>query len=154
MSTALSFLFALLVMLCVGAIIRRDPNKWYGEMSCRNCGYRWNSRRTTPPARCPKCGTKEIQVVTEASKNSLKQPLPNTGSHVDLSAVASDPLYDQAVHVVLTTGRPSASLIQRHLRIGYNQAAGFLDAMESAGLVSPTNDRGARELLVPMKEAD
>ena len=51
---------------------------------------------------------------------------------------ASDPLYDQAVEVVRTNQRASISLVQRHLRIGYNRAARLIEAMESAGIVKGT----------------
>jgi S-DNA-T family DNA segregation ATPase FtsK/SpoIIIE len=61
----------------------------------------------------------------------------------------SDPLYDQAVDIVLRTRRPSISLVQRHLRIGYNRAARLLEQMEHAGLVSTMQSNGNREVLVP-----
>ena len=61
----------------------------------------------------------------------------------------SDPLYDQAVAIVLKTRRPSISLVQRHLRIGYNRAARLIEQMERAGLVSPMQTNGNREVLVP-----
>jgi len=64
----------------------------------------------------------------------------------------SDPLYDQAVAVVLKTRRASISLVQRHLRIGYNRAARLIEAMEVAGLVSAMQSNGNRELLVPAGE--
>ncbi len=60
-----------------------------------------------------------------------------------------DPMYDQAVQIVLQTRRPSISLVQRHLRIGYNRAARLIEAMERAGLVSPMNAAGNREVLAP-----
>jgi S-DNA-T family DNA segregation ATPase FtsK/SpoIIIE len=60
-----------------------------------------------------------------------------------------DPLYDRAVEVVLKNQKASISLVQRHLAIGYNKAANLLEAMEKAGLVSPMNARGQREILVP-----
>ena len=63
----------------------------------------------------------------------------------------ADPMYDQAVEVVLKTRRPSISLVQRHLRIGYNRAARMIEAMEKAGLVSPANGAGNREVLAPEK---
>jgi len=63
--------------------------------------------------------------------------------------VEADPMYDQAVQVVLKTRRPSISLVQRHLRIGYNRAARMIEAMERAGLVSAMNGAGGREVLVP-----
>jgi S-DNA-T family DNA segregation ATPase FtsK/SpoIIIE len=61
----------------------------------------------------------------------------------------ADPLYDQAVQVVLQTRRPSISLVQRHLRIGYNRAARLIEQMEQAGLVSAMQANGNREVLVP-----
>jgi S-DNA-T family DNA segregation ATPase FtsK/SpoIIIE len=60
----------------------------------------------------------------------------------------SDPLYDQAVQIVLQNKRASISLVQRHLRIGYNRAARLIEDMERAGLVSPMATNGNREILV------
>jgi S-DNA-T family DNA segregation ATPase FtsK/SpoIIIE len=60
-----------------------------------------------------------------------------------------DPMYDQAVAIVLKTRRPSISLVQRHLRIGYNRAARLIEQMERAGLVSAMQTNGNREVLVP-----
>jgi S-DNA-T family DNA segregation ATPase FtsK/SpoIIIE len=62
-----------------------------------------------------------------------------------------DPLYDQAVDIVVRTRRPSISLVQRHLRIGYNRAARLIEDMERAGLVSPMQTNGNREVLVAAK---
>jgi len=59
----------------------------------------------------------------------------------------NDPLYDQAVEVVLKNRRASISLVQRHLRIGYNRSARLIEAMEKAGLVSAMDGRGGREVL-------
>jgi DNA segregation ATPase FtsK/SpoIIIE, S-DNA-T family len=64
----------------------------------------------------------------------------------------ADALYDQAVEIVLKTRRPSISLVQRHLRIGYNRAARLIEAMEKAGLVSPMQSNGNREVLAPNRE--
>ena len=60
-----------------------------------------------------------------------------------------DNLYDQAVAVVLKNRRASISLVQRHLRIGYNRAARLLEQMEQSGLVSTMQSNGNREILVP-----
>jgi len=65
----------------------------------------------------------------------------------------ADPLYDQAVEVVLKNRRASISLVQRHLRIGYNRAARLLEDMEKAGMVSAMQSNGNREILVPQREA-
>ena len=59
-----------------------------------------------------------------------------------------DPLYDEAVAIIFKNRRASISLVQRHLRIGYNRAARLLDAMESAGIVSEMRSNGNREILV------
>ncbi len=66
----------------------------------------------------------------------------------------SDPLYDQAVAVVLKTRRPSISLVQRHLRIGYNRAARLIEQMERSGLVSPMQSNGNREVLAPASASE
>jgi S-DNA-T family DNA segregation ATPase FtsK/SpoIIIE len=63
----------------------------------------------------------------------------------------SDPLYDQAVEIVTKSRRASISLVQRHLRIGYNRAARLIEQMERAGLVSSMATNGNREVLVPSK---
>jgi S-DNA-T family DNA segregation ATPase FtsK/SpoIIIE len=63
----------------------------------------------------------------------------------------ADPLYDQAVEIVLKNRRASISLVQRHLRIGYNRAARLLEDMERAGLVSAMQSNGNREILGPAR---
>jgi S-DNA-T family DNA segregation ATPase FtsK/SpoIIIE len=63
----------------------------------------------------------------------------------------ADPLYDEAVAMVLKTRRASISLVQRHLRIGYNRAARLIEEMERAGLVSAMQTNGNREVLVPAR---
>lgn len=60
-----------------------------------------------------------------------------------------DPMYDQAVEVVLKNRKASISLVQRHLKIGYNRAARLVEDMEKAGLVSAMNGQGQREILAP-----
>lgn len=62
-----------------------------------------------------------------------------------------DPMYDQAVEVVLKNRRASISLVQRHLKIGYNRAARLVEEMENAGLVSAMSGSGQREILVPAR---
>jgi S-DNA-T family DNA segregation ATPase FtsK/SpoIIIE len=65
-----------------------------------------------------------------------------------------DPLYDQAVQIVLETRKASISGVQRRLKIGYNRAARMVETMEAAGLVGPLQSNGSREILVPSSQSD
>jgi len=76
------------------------------------------------------------------------------GSVTGFTDAESDPLYDQAVELVLKNRRASISSVQRYLRIGYNRAARLLEQMEQAGLVSPMQANGNREILVKGGRAD
>ena len=67
------------------------------------------------------------------------------------SSGEKDPLYDQAVEVVLKNRKASISLVQRHLKIGYNRAARLVEDMEKAGLVSSMSSSGQRDILVPAR---
>ena len=69
----------------------------------------------------------------------------------DGAAGEKDPLYDQAVEIVLKNRKASISLVQRHLKIGYNRAARLVEDMEKAGLVSAMSSSGQRDILVPQR---
>jgi DNA segregation ATPase FtsK/SpoIIIE, S-DNA-T family len=56
------------------------------------------------------------------------------------------------VEIVLKNRKASLSLVQRHLKIGYNRAARMLEEMENAGVVSAMGTNGQREILVPVRE--
>ncbi|HEY1089492.1 MAG TPA: DNA translocase FtsK 4TM domain-containing protein [Burkholderiaceae bacterium] len=68
------------------------------------------------------------------------------------AAGEADPMYDQAVAIVLQHRKASISLVQRHLRIGYNRAARLLEQMEKSGLVSSMATNGNRDLIVPKRD--
>ena len=70
------------------------------------------------------------------------------------NAEEDDALYDEAVRFVTETRRASISSVQRKLRIGYNRAARLIEAMEMAGVVSPMNTNGSREVLAPPSNRD
>jgi S-DNA-T family DNA segregation ATPase FtsK/SpoIIIE len=72
----------------------------------------------------------------------------------DSADAEQDPLYDQAVQVVMETRKASISGVQRRLKIGYNRAARMVESMEAAGLVGPLQPNGTREILVPISPAD
>jgi S-DNA-T family DNA segregation ATPase FtsK/SpoIIIE len=84
--------------------------------------------------------------------NSLDEQAEGGGELEGGANAEADPLYDQAVEIVLKTRRPSISLVQRHLRIGYNRAARLIEAMEKAGLVSSMQGNGNREVLAPARQ--
>jgi S-DNA-T family DNA segregation ATPase FtsK/SpoIIIE len=65
-----------------------------------------------------------------------------------------DPLYDQAVQIVIETRKASISGVQRRLKIGYNRAARMVESMEQAGLVGPLQPNGSREILLPPSAAE
>ncbi|MFO1299918.1 MAG: DNA translocase FtsK 4TM domain-containing protein [Burkholderiaceae bacterium] len=89
----------------------------------------------------------EVDSGSAVGFGGLSQTLAEAG--VDGEA---DPMYDQAVAVVIRHKRASISLVQRHLRIGYNRAARLLEQMEKSGLVSAMASNGNRELLVPSSQ--
>ena len=59
----------------------------------------------------------------------------------------SDPLYDQALQIVIQAVKASASYIQRKLSIGYNRAARLVEEMEARGIVGPANGSKPREII-------
>jgi S-DNA-T family DNA segregation ATPase FtsK/SpoIIIE len=65
-----------------------------------------------------------------------------------------DPLYDEAVQIVLRDRKPSISYVQRRLKIGYNRSARLVEAMEHAGVVGPLQSNGSREVLAPAPKED
>jgi S-DNA-T family DNA segregation ATPase FtsK/SpoIIIE len=80
----------------------------------------------------------------EAASNFLSSAIPGLNDDGE-----SDPLYDQAVHIVTDTRRASISGVQRRLKIGYNRAARMLEQMEESGVVGPLQSNGARDVLAP-----
>ncbi len=80
--------------------------------------------------------------------NSLEESGNDGDAGPTLDAEA-DPLYDQAVEIVVKSRRASISLVQRNLRIGYNRAARLVEQMETAGIVTPMQSNGNREVIAP-----
>jgi len=65
-----------------------------------------------------------------------------------------DPLYEQAVRVVVESGQASTSYVQRRLKVGYNRAARMIERMERDHIVGPTNGVTAREILVDLLQIE
>ena len=99
-------------------------------------------------------GKTALVVFHHANINVVAQPGQQFGDGEGGGAGGeSDPMYDQPVEIVIKTRRPSISLVQRHLRIGYNRAARLIEQMERSGLVSAMGANGNREVLVPESAA-
>ncbi len=65
-----------------------------------------------------------------------------------------DPLYNEVVEFVITTGKVSASLLQRKYRLGYNRAARIVDLLEERGIIGPQNGSKPREVLVKLENSE
>lgn len=105
---------------------------------------------------CPFVSDIEVEKVT----NNLKaqgephyiEDILEDDSDDDFSGVPggdsdSDPMYKEAVDIVMRDGKVSTSFLQRRLKIGYNRAARLVDMMEEAGIVSAANHVGKREII-------
>ena len=88
----------------------------------------------------------EPEYIDDILSSGMTDDLPGIGRS---SEGESDPMYDEAVSVVLKTRKASISGVQRALRIGYNRAARLIDQMEAAGIVSAPEHNGNRTILVP-----
>jgi DNA segregation ATPase FtsK/SpoIIIE, S-DNA-T family len=78
-------------------------------------------------------------------KSVVEAPAKETGAS---SEKEYDERYDDAVALVTQAGQASISMVQRHLRIGYNRAARIIEMMESEGVIGPQDGVKPREVLV------
>ena len=99
-------------------------------------------------------GSPEYQrdVLTHKALGGKKRGGRQTSS--EAPGPADDPMYEEAARLVISTGKASASFIQRRLRLGYTRSARLLDMMEAEGLVGPLNGAKGREVLVPKNYFD
>ena len=116
----------------------------------------------------PFCSDEEVEEVVnhlkafgppEYMSNVLEGPDEDKASNIDAvlgltggNTNGEDALYDSAVQIVAQDRKCSTSYIQRKLAIGYNKAARLVEQMEDAGLVSPANHVGKREILIPEQQ--
>ena len=75
-------------------------------------------------------------------------------ANTDVKDEYDDPLYDDIVEFVVTTGKASASLLQRRFKLGYNRAARVIDLLEERGIIGPMNGSKPREVLVKLNNND
>ena len=75
---------------------------------------------------------------------SEEDEAPADGEALD---VDQDPMYEEAVRLVLQMGKASTSTLQRHLRLGYGRAARILDMMQRDGIIGPPDGSKPREVL-------
>jgi S-DNA-T family DNA segregation ATPase FtsK/SpoIIIE len=107
-----------------------------------------------------RCGLPEERRASRTTSKACSKAARSTATAATCSAKGAvtaarkDPMYDQAVEVVLKNRKASISLVQRHLKIGYNRAARLVEDMENAGLVSAMSGSGQREILVPARAAE
>ena len=85
---------------------------------------------------------------------NLNAPTESNGkidANTDIKEEYDDPLYDQIVEFVITSGKASASLLQRRFKLGYNRAARIVDLLEERGIIGPQNGSKPREVLVKLE---
>ncbi len=91
-----------------------------------------------------------IEVVNELKKNSVVEYKDIFGEEEGENFLDydEDPMYDEAVEIVLKTRRASASFLQRRLKIGYNRAARLIELMEEKGIIGPPRGSKPREIYI------
>ena len=88
--------------------------------------------------------------MTERYLHQLRVELPapeESAAGAEPPADDQDPLYEEAVRLVLQMGKASTSTLQRHLRLGYGRAARILDMMQRDGIIGPPDGSKPREVL-------
>ena len=104
---------------------------------------------------------KVIESVCSQATASYDETLMNASAEESHMAASNgeveeydDPMYNEIVEFAISTGKISASLIQRRFRFGYNRAARVIDLLEERGIIGPQNGSKPREVLVKMKGTD
>jgi S-DNA-T family DNA segregation ATPase FtsK/SpoIIIE len=97
-----------------------------------------------------KC-TKFLKEIAQQNFEPSLVQLRTGGADVDEEA-ARDPLFDEAVKVVLQTKRGSVSLLQRRLTIGYSRASRLIEAMATSGILGDYKGSQAREVNITVED--
>lgn len=96
-------------------------------------------------------GQQKAQYDEKFMNLSLAKEQGNAGGGVkDTEEEYDDPLYNDIVEFVITSGKASASLLQRRFKLGYNRAARVIDLLEERGIIGPQNGSKPREVLVKL----
>ena len=98
------------------------------------------------------CIKQQKAVYDESFMNLERQEDKKTVDKDDVDT--DDPLYNEIVEFVITTGKASASLLQRRFKLGYNRAARIIDLLEERGIIGPQNGSKPREVLVSLDNED
>jgi len=103
---------------------------------------------------CPFVGDAEVErVVNFCKAQSRPQYFVDITQESDITSASlnpdeKDPLYDEALMLILRDKKVSTSYLQRCFKIGYNRAALIIEQMEKRGAISQANHVGKREILV------
>lgn len=92
-----------------------------------------------------------MQRAPEYDEEVIRQPVQLGGKGgivMDLDGDGDDDLYKDAIRVVIDSGKASASLLQRRLRVGYARAARLIETMEDQGIIGPADGARPREVLI------
>jgi len=89
-----------------------------------------------------------------SAPKEINDALPSSFRDDSSDDPESDPLYDEAVEFVTISRKASISSVQRKLRVGYNRAARMIETMEMAGVITPAEENGRREVLAPPPPTD
>lgn len=93
-----------------------------------------------------------VKYLRSRGKPEYHQELLEIKTVADAEGTCEDEFFEDAVRLVLTEGRGSTSLIQRHFSIGYSRAARLIDAMTKMGILGPHNGSNAREILITLEQ--
>ncbi|HLI84761.1 MAG TPA: DNA translocase FtsK 4TM domain-containing protein [Bryobacteraceae bacterium] len=91
----------------------------------------------------------KVQAKPEYDQSYLIAPPgeDEASSEADFASEEQDPMYEEAVRLVLQMGKASTSTLQRHLRLGYGRAARILDMMQRDGIIGPPDGSKPRDVL-------
>ena len=90
-------------------------------------------------------------LTVDRSESSSSSGGSNGGDDYVSADEYDDPIYNEVVDFAVSTGKISASLIQRKFRLGYNRAARIIDLLEERGIIGPPNGSKPREVLVKLE---